>query len=512
MGVNEPVRLRSNAIIEPLVDRFYAWLHTVAPVPAALHLADFQVPLLESYLRDPRARAAAGAGPAPTGGHLAELDETGGMEIAALLDGIKRDRADMLGLAAAVTEAEDLLQRYGRTPPHPGLPAALHGLVQPVSGPGRQPAIRVLESLAYDSRYYDERRQSVRLSLDDGAERPGILGTPRLPRPGALDLAVPFRHAGLDELFAARLRPTTLSRLREALELDDTRAGRLRALLTTEPGTAPERHLDAGGRIRFFGHACLLFQTPEAAVITDPFISADNRHGDRYTFDDLPDHIDLAVITQGRPDHVVLETLLQLRSRIGAMVVPRSSRGNLHDPSIGRCLRALGFPVIEVDDFDEVPFPGGRVVAAPFLDEHGEPDVRAKSTYLVQLAGASVFVGADSSGVDPVAYRLMRRQLGRVDLAFLGMRRDNAPPARPAGQTRGRSGCDARQAAAIMQELGADEGYVYVMGEQPWQRHVMAAAGHRDPGRRTQIDEFLGWCRERGITAERLLHRREWRW
>lgn len=28
---DEPVFLRSNAIIEPLVDRFYAWMHIVAP-------------------------------------------------------------------------------------------------------------------------------------------------------------------------------------------------------------------------------------------------------------------------------------------------------------------------------------------------------------------------------------------------------------------------------------------------------------------------------------------------
>lgn len=41
-------------IIEPLVDGFYAWLHTAAPVPAAMNLAFLQLPLLESYLQSPQ--------------------------------------------------------------------------------------------------------------------------------------------------------------------------------------------------------------------------------------------------------------------------------------------------------------------------------------------------------------------------------------------------------------------------------------------------------------------------
>ncbi len=56
--------------------------------------------------------------------------------------------------------------------------------------------------------------------------------------------------------------------------------------------------------------------------------------------------------------------------------------------------------MVEVDDFSEVAFPGGTVTATPFLGEHADLDVRAKSTYCVRLAGRMVFVGADSSGID----------------------------------------------------------------------------------------------------------------
>ena len=146
-------------------------------------------------------------------------------------------------------------------------------------------------------------------------------------------------------------------------------------------------------------------QTPEAAIITDPWISADASANDRFTYRDLPDHIDLALISHGHQDHIVLETLLALRGKVGSVVVPRASRGNMEDPSIALYLSHLGLPVTEVDDFDEVEFPGGKVTATPFLGEHCDLDIRAKSTYYVQLGGRTMFVGADSSGIDPGLYR-----------------------------------------------------------------------------------------------------------
>ncbi len=525
---DEPAFLRSNAIIEPLADGFYAWSHTVAPVQAAMNLARVQVPLLESYLQSPRVHIAASRNPQLRGGYYVGIDEARRDEVQELLRSIRRDRAYMLRFASAVTEAVELVRDsasgFDLSPLYPKLPPELSGLVELAYDTSNQPAVRFIEPLVYKSGVYAESRQSVQLSLETGTERPFILSTPRLSSPDVLDLKIPFRHPGLAELFAARLRPAAPARLREALELSDDQASQLSGLLTAAPDLASDRHIDGGGRIRYLGHACLLLQAHGAAILTDPFISADSAATGRYTYRDLPDHIDLVLITHGHQDHIVLETLLQLRGRVGAVVVPRSSRGSLADPSLGLFLRHAGLPVVEVDDFGEVEFPGGTVTATPFLGEHADLDIRAKSTYCVRLAGRTIYIGADSSGIDPGLYRYVREHVGKVDVAFLGMECAGAPltwlyqalltapVTKKMSDSRTLSGSNAAQASAIMTELGAAEAYVYAMGEESWLGHVMATSYTPDSYQLQQVAEFTTWCADRGITAGHLLNQHEWRW
>jgi L-ascorbate metabolism protein UlaG (beta-lactamase superfamily) len=520
--------LRPDAIIEPLVDGFYAWTHTVAPVQAAMNLAFVQVPLLESYLRSPRVHINASSNPALRGGFFVNIEESRSEAVRALLASIKRDRANMLNFAAAVSEAEELVRGsatgFDLTPLYPKLPSVLSGLVEVAYDTSHQAAVRFIEPLIYESGVYTEDRQSVQLSLETGVERPFMLSTPRLSSPDVLDLRIPFRHPGLEELFRSRVHGTSLSRLREVLELGDEETSALSRLLAGEPDLSADRHIDSGARIRYFGHACLVMQTAEAAIITDPWVSADAAATDRYTYRDLPDYIDLAMITHGHQDHIVLETLLALRGRIGTVVVPRSSRGNLADPSLALYLSHLGLPVAEVDDFSEVEFPGGKVIATPFLGEHADLDIRAKSTYCVRLGDRTIFVGADSSGIDPGLYRYMRGHVGPVDIAFLGMECAGAPltwlyqglftkpVTKKMSDSRTLSGSNAEQAAGIITELGASEAYIYAMGEESWLGHVMATTYNDDSYQLKQVAEFMAWCAGHAVKSDHLLCQHEWRW
>lgn len=529
--VNELLHVRSNLAIEGLVDRFYAWTHLLAPAPAAMQLANLLLPLMDSYVQQPKVHAAAVANPRMKGGFFIDLDATRAGEIRELHDRCARDNADLLDLAQAIRDADELLRTQATgndlTGLYEQLPSALRGCVELVYDLNHHPSLRFIEPVLYRSRFHRPERQSVDLFLDDGAERPFILSTPRLPQDGHLQLQLPLHHAGIDTLFQARHTAKPFGELREALEIDDeASAAQLRSMLDPGPGETSGRHIDDGGRIRYFGHACVTIQSPQVTIVVDPFISANTHAADgRFTYSDLPDHIDYCLITHGHQDHIVLETLLQLRHRIDVVLVPRTGGGALQDPSLRLLLKSIGFRNVEdVEDFDRFPFEGGEIVCTPFLGEHSDLDIRGKTTYWVRIGEKRIFVDADSCGVEPELYGYIARTVGGTDIAFLGMECDGAPLSwlygglftqpisRKMSLTRKLSGSNAAQATAIVEQLGCSEAYVYAMGEEDWLQHVMATSYTPESYQLQQVAEFLDQCAERRVKAAHLLIRREIRW
>src|SRR5262249_40856627 len=216
-------------------------------------------------------------------------------------------------------------------------------------------------------------------------------------------------------------------------------------------------------------------------------------------------------------DHLLFETMLQLRSRIKAIVVPRNGGGALQDPSLKLTLQQTGFPnVIEVDDLDTLPLPDGEITFLPFLGEHSDLNIRTKPAFAVRLGEHQLLFAADSCNIEPRLYEHLHAIVGDVDALFLGMECDGAPLSwlygplltrplnRGMDQSRRLAGSNFERARNIVEELGCREVYVYAMGQEPWLNYIMSIKYTEESNPIIASNKLIEQCRERGIMAERL--------
>lgn len=522
--------LRPDVRAEPLVHRWYAWTHLLAPASAAMHVARAHVPIMRSYLDDPQAHLEAARKGTTLGAPVMTYDEPRVEEIRQLLADTLVAQAPLLELAAGIEALDELLRREALGESLDGayarVPAALRGLVELGYDRDDHPSVRWFEGLLYRSRFYDRSLQSLALRVVTGHHRPAALNTPRLPADAALSLALPFDSPVLDELFAMRRMPRDsgeLGELGERLGLDRAGLERLDALLTPVAPPPVAAYAGPGARIRYFGHACVLVEWAGQSVLVDPVIN--HRYADPrrwFSFDDLPATLDCIAITHGHEDHLHVETLLELRHKTRTVVVPRSAGGSLHDPSLALLLRSLGFgDVREVDDMDRVPLPGGGLVAVPFLGEHGDLAIRGKTAYLVEGGGRSVLCVADSHNVEPQVYAHVREQVGPVDALLVGMECDGSPftslygplrtrPVRPEQrESRRFRGSDCAAALELVERFGCRHVYAYALGAEPWLGYLMSCAYDATSRPILESDRLVETCRRAGRVAERLYWSRE---
>jgi hypothetical protein len=267
----------------------------------------------------------------------------------------------------------------------------------------------------------------------------------------------------------------------------------------------------------------VLIQTARVNVLLDPMLAFDSGDDGRLSFRDLPDRIDYVVLTHNHQDHVSPEMLLELRHRVGRVLVPRNNSGNPADPSMKLILRELGYGDIDVlDTFDEVAIPGGLIMSLPFQGEHADLSLYSKQTLCVSLDGRNLLFLVDSDGRDPMLYERIARRLGRpMDAVFLGMECHGAPlswlygPLLPKAQTRRNdesrrlSGADCERAWRVIRPLRAQQVFVYALGQEPWLRYIMGLEYTTDSYQLQQVASFTSRCQAEGIGAEKLYLKRE---
>ena len=510
--------LRPNVAVEPLYNQWYAWWYLVAPATAPLFVANLHVKIMSSFVANPTLHVAALKNPALAGGPYINYGPERAAGIKHLLDRTLAEQAPSLRFAAAITELHKLLavaDGHSLEELYPRVPDALRGYVELTYDLNHRASPRCLESLLYRSPHYRESSQSVSLRPLRGDARPYVFSTPRLDTDAdTVHVQVPFRSEALDGLFAMLRTPGSVGAAAEALRVEPRDAQAFAALFTDTPPRPASRYDGPGVRIRYFGHACVLVETREVSLLVDPAVCYEVPSDlARYTQLDLPDKIDYALLTHGHADHLMLETLLALRGRIGTVVVPEGG-GGLADPSLKRLLQNVGFrSVIALGELEALDVPGGAVTGLPFLGEHADLNIQAKLAYHVRLGDRAILFAADSKAVEPRVYDHVRDALGEVDVLFIGMESEGGPlswmygPLLPAplprkmDHSRRLNGSNSQQAIELVARVRPARVFVYAMGREPWLGHVMAMGYHEDSPQLVEARKLIAHCRERGVDA-----------
>ena len=524
---DEMLYLKPNVVLEPLVDQWYAWNQLISPATAAMNITERHLKIMDSYIRSPVFHASAVKNPTLLGGPFIDYGGQRVAEIKDLRDRTISTRRQMIALSDAIKELDALLRAgtdgCSLESLYEQVPDLLRGFVELVYDRESHPSFRLIESLLYRSELYDDTTQTVAITEFDTENRGFVLSTPRLFSEGDIHLRMPFADNRLDMLFSMDRTPRSFGYVQDVVGLPGHLGNGFRKLLTTTPPQRYARYTGKHARWRYFGHACILVETPTCSILTDPVLSytGDDRVP-HYTYADLPDFIDYVLITHAHQDHVLLETLLRLRHRIGRLIVPRCGGGALQDPSLKLLLERLGFTgVTELDELEEFPTASGSITGLPFLGEHGDLDIRSKLAYRVAVDGHVLMFAADSRNCDPRLYDHLRRLLGPVDVLFIGMECDGAPLSwvygplltRPLERkkdfTRRLSGSDYDQAMAVVNTLGCKQVYVYAMGQEPWLTYVMSKKYTAESAPIVASDRLLRECGARGIACQRLFGERE---
>lgn len=521
------VYLKKNVVAEPLFDSWYAWPHLISPATAAMNILDRHLKIIDSYLMSPAIHMAASKNPKMLGGPFMDFEKDETLNISLLKKNTLKRHAKKLEFAKAVhylnESIVDLADGTSLDPVYEQIPEILKGYIELTYDVNNQPSFRFFESLLYNSEFYDPSAQSLAIYLIENDDRPFMLSTPRLPHDNVLFVDMSFDNQAIDNFFEARRIPKSYESLKKQFKITTKdREAKFKSLFTTEKPSYDGNYNGNGIRMRYFGHACILLEHQGVSILADPVISYGyDSEISRFSYKDLPDKIDFVIITHNHQDHILFETLLQIRHKTENVVVPKNN-GSLQDPSIKLMFQKLGFKnVMELDELESIEFKGGKITGIPFLGEHADLDIRSKLCHLVELGNVKILFAADSCNVSSSVYEKVQAIIGNIDVFFLGMECDGAPlswlygpylPIQPSDEvdkSRRLAGSNYDKGLDLVKIFNPKEVYVYAMGQEPWLNYIMALKYTEESNPIIASNRLLKWCNSNSIEAERLFGEKE---
>lgn len=517
--------LASDAKIEPLVDRWYAWPHLLAPAPQAMNLAFRYLSIARSFIEDPDLHFAAASDPSMLGGPFVELPLEAVDQMRSYITETELNRAPALMFAEEFRRFDALLQASAKGSSldefRERVPSALKGLIEICYDLNNNPKIRILEEMFEDDDLGLQQAQGILLHNQRDDERPFFLSTPRVTEASGLFIPAQFRSEAVQMLCRARHTAVDAQHLAKSLGVQ---ASSLARYLTDQP--PPEgsnrEYSGTGVRIRYFGHACLLIQTEQTTILIDPTFTQDQFSEPHFRLWDLPDTIDYLILSHGHQDHLCPEMLLQLLPKVKRVLVPAGRRGEIADPSLRRIMSRLGYKSIEtIEPLDEVVFNDGTITSLPFSGEHADLDIHSKHCLLVEIRGRRIGIFIDSDAIDPDVYLRLLPRLANLDVMFVGMECYGAPLSWLYGplitkpiqkshdMSRRLSGSNCERAWDLARPIRPRYAFVYAMGQEPWMRYLMGLRYTEDSIQLTEVRRFIQQCKAEGIIAESLFMKKE---
>jgi L-ascorbate metabolism protein UlaG (beta-lactamase superfamily) len=522
------IYLKPNVVLEPLVDKWYAWSHLISPATAAMNIVGRHLTIIDSYLSAPSIHAEAVLNPKMRGGPF--MDFGGGRvdEVKALQSESFQKQEKVIQFAKAVKDLDRLLateaKGYGLEALYEKVPAILKGYVELYYDRNNNAGFRFFESLLYNSEFYNKDSQSISMWITNNDERPFCLSTPRLEEPDVLNLPIAFDNPGIDELAKMKRVPQSLGYVKAMLGIPASKETLFDSFFTETPPPPYQKYTGDKIRMRYFGHACILVETKDISILVDPLISYYGYHSDvqHFSDSDLPDMIDYVLITHNHQDHILFETLLPLRHKIKNLIVPRTNSGKLEDPNLKLMFDNIGFTnVFALDEMETIRFSDAIISGLPFIGEHSDMNILTKSCYLVKIGNFKLLFLADSRIVEPRLYDHIHKQVGDVDVMFIGMECDGAPLTwlygplltkklpRDMDGSRRLAGSDCDKGLSLVNIFNPKELYVYAMGQEPWVEFISSIKYTDESNPIVQSDKLVNICRSKGMVAERLFGEKE---
>ncbi len=525
---SKPIYLKPNVVFEPLIDRWYAWSHLVSPATAAMNITCRHLKIMESFLLSPETHAGAVMNPKMRGGPFMDLPTGRVAEIAQLKQQTLQHQNEMIGFAKAVKELDDMLaaeakgfqleELYAKIPP------VLQGYVELFYDRNNHPNFRFFESLLYNSPYYKKSAQSMAFWITNNDHRPFVLSTPRLDEPGILHLEMAFDNMAIDELAKMKRVPQPIEYIRRLMTIPGSQEELFNSFFTEDQPPVYKKYTGDKIRMRYFGHACILVETKDLSILVDPLISYYGYDSGIQHFSDidLPDVIDYVLITHNHQDHILFETLLPLRHKIRNIIVPRTNSGRLEDPDVKMMFDNIGFRnVTAIGEMEVLSYFNATIMGIPFTGEHSDLNILTKSCYLVRIGEFNLLFLADSRILEPILYQHIHRQVGDVDVIFIGMECDGAPlswlygplitkkMSREQDRSRRLSGSDCTKGLSIVEIFKPREVYVYAMGQEPWVEFISSIKYTDESNPIVESNQLVKICESRDITAQRLYGEKE---